>query len=250
MAIKIENKEAKFLIRLADTEIILGQRLAEMCSNGPFLEEDIALSNLSLDLFGRGEEMLKIISQIEGGLTSPDDYTFRRNEREYFNLKLVEQPNQDFAWVIAKQFLHDVYVNEVFTQLLDSKNTAVKGLSEKVLKEIAYSLEHSRDWILRLGIGTEESNSRLQTAIDQMWKYTQEIFAFDELDNEFLTDTNAITEAWNSEIASVFKEANLNLPESKKLDIRDYRDGFHSEHLGLILATMQYIPRAYPDAKW
>lgn len=250
MGIKIQNKEAQFIIRLADTEIILGQRLTEMCSKGPFLEEDIAISNLALDLFGRGEELLKIVSNIEGNTYSSDDYAFRRNEREYFNLKLVEQPNEDFAWVIAKQFLHDVYVKEVFTQLLDSRNIELKGLSEKVLKEITYSLEHSRDWMLRLGIGTKESNTRLQASIDHMWKYMQEIFAFDELDNEFLTDTTAITKAWNTEIASVFTKANLNLPESKKLDIRDYRDGFHSEHLGPILAIMQYLPRSYPDAKW
>jgi ring-1,2-phenylacetyl-CoA epoxidase subunit PaaC len=250
MGIKIQNKEAKFIIRLADTEIILGQRLTEMCSKGPFLEEDIAISNLALDLFGRGEELLKIVSNIEGNTYTSDDYAFRRNEREYFNLKLVEQPNEDFAWVITKQFLHDVYVKEVFTQLLDSSNIELKGLSEKVLKEITYSLEHSRDWMLRLGIGTDESNSRLQASIDHMWKYMQEVFAFDELDNEFLTDTAAITKAWNTEIESVFTKANLNLPESKKLDIRDYRDGFHSEHLGPILAIMQYLPRSYPDAKW
>jgi ring-1,2-phenylacetyl-CoA epoxidase subunit PaaC len=250
MGIKIKNKEAQFLMRLADTELILGQRLTEMCSKGPFLEEDIAISNLALDLFGRSEELLKIVSNIEGNTYSADDYAFRRNEREFFNLKLVEQPNEDFAWVIAKQFLHDVYVNEVFTQLLNSNNAEVKGLSEKVLKEIAYSLEHSRDWMLRLGIGTEESNSRLQSSIDHMWKYMQEIFAWDDLDNEFLTDTTAVTENWNTEITRVFKEANLNLPESNKLDIRDYRDGFHSEHLGPILALMQYLPRAYPDAKW
>lgn len=250
MGIKIENKEAKFLIRLADTEIILGQRLAEMCSNGPFLEEDIAMSNLSLDLFGRGEELLKIVSSIEGGKLDADDYAFRRNEREYFNLKLVEQPNEDFAWVIAKQFLHDVYVKEVFTQLLNSSNEDVKAISEKVLKEIAYSLEHSRDWMLRLGIGTEESNSRLQVAVNHLWKYVQEIFLFDDLDNEFLSDTKSITTTWNTIISEVFSEANINVPEDTKYDIRDYRDGFHSEHLGLMLATMQYIPRSYPDAKW
>jgi ring-1,2-phenylacetyl-CoA epoxidase subunit PaaC len=250
MGIKIQSKEAQFIIRLADTEIILGQRLTEMCSRGPFLEEDIAISNLALDLFGRGEELLKIVSNIEGNTYSADDYAYRRNEREYYNLKLVEQPNEDFAWVMAKQFLHDVYVKEVFTQLLNSSNVELKGLSEKVLKEITYSLEHSRNWMFRLGIGTEESNTRLQSSIDHMWKYMQEIFAFDDIDNEFLTDTAAITETWKTEISRVFKEANLNLPESKKLDIRDYRKGFHSEHLGRILATMQYIPRSYPDAKW
>ena len=250
MGIKIEKNEAKFLIRLADTEIILGQRLTEMCSKGPFLEEDIAISNLALDLFGRGEELLKIVSNIEGNTYSSDDYAFKRNEREYFNLNLSEQPNNDFAWVIAKQFLHDVYVQLVFTQLLKSKIDEVSGLAEKVLKEIEYSLNHSRDWMLRLGIGTEESNSRLQVAINHLWKYVQEIFLFDELDNEFLVDTDSITKDWKAETAKVFKASNISEPETKHYDIRDYRNGFHSEHLGLILATMQYLPRAYPDAKW
>lgn len=250
MGIKIENKEAKFLIRLADTEIILGQRLTEMCSKGPFLEEDIAISNLALDLFGRGEEMLKIVAALEGGNLEADDYAYRRNEREYFNLKLVEQPNEDFAWVMAKQFLHDVYVKEVFTQLLNSSNAEIKAISEKVLKEITYSYEHSKDWMLRLGIGTEESNSRLQVAVNHLWKYVQEIFLFDDLDNEFLSDTKLIETNWNTEINRIFGEANLKVPEVEKYDIRDYRKGFHSEHLGPILAIMQYIPRSYPDAKW
>jgi len=250
MGIVLKNNAAQFLIRLADTEVILGQRLAEMCSNGPFLEEDIAMSNLSLDLFGRGEELLKIVSNIEGGSYSADDYTYRRNEREYYNLKLVEQPNEDFAWVMAKQFLHDVYMQLIFTQLLKSDVAEVSGISEKVLKEIEYSYHHSKDWILRLGIGTEESNSRLQVAMNHLWKYVQELFLFDDLDNEFLSDTGSITKDWNSEISATFKAANISVPENIHYDIRDYRKGFHSEHLGLILATMQYLPRAYPDAKW
>lgn len=250
MGILIKNKEAQFLVRWADTEIILGQRLAEMCSNGPFLEEDIAMSNLSLDLFGRGEELLKIISNIEGGEFSADDYAYRRNEREYYNIKLVEQPNEDFAWVMAKQYLHDVYMELVYTQLLKSNNSEVSGLAEKVLKEIQYSVIHSKDWILRLGIGTNESNSRLQVAMNHLWKYIQELFLFDDLDNEFLFDTDSITNDWHSEIESTFKEANIKVPDNIHYDIRDYRKGFHSEHLGLILATMQFLPRAYPDAKW
>jgi len=158
MNIKIENNLAKFLIRIADTEVILGQRLAEMCSKGPFLEEDIALSNLGLDLFGRAEELLKIVAHLEGDKFSPDDYVFRRNEREYFCLKIVEQPNHDFAWVIARQYLHDIYTREVFNQLLNHSMVEISSLSNKVLKEIQYSFIHSRDWVLRLGIGTEESN--------------------------------------------------------------------------------------------
>jgi len=155
MKITIENTEAKFIIRLADTSVILGQRLAEMCSSGPFLEEDIALSNIGLDLFGRAEELYKIVAKLDGNKFTPDDYVFRRNEREYYNLKLVEQPNDDFAYVIVRQFMHDVYVKEVFTQLLNSSNTELAGLAEKVLKEIRYSHLHCKDWMNRLGLGTE-----------------------------------------------------------------------------------------------
>jgi len=250
MGIKIQNKEAQFIIRLADTEVILGQRLTEMCSKGPFLEEDIAISNLALDLFGRGEELLKIVSNIEGNTYSADDYAYRRNEREYFNLNLSEQPNNDFAWVMAKQFLHDVYVDLVFTQLLKSSNPELAGLSEKVLKEIQYSLNHSRDWMMRLGIGTDESNSRLQVAVNHLWKYIQEMFLFDDIDNEFLENTELIKTEWFSTVEKLLSEANISIPETKHYDIRNYRKGFHSEHLGILLATMQYIPRSYPDAKW
>ena len=134
MKVTVENKEAKFLIRIADTALILGQRTAELCSNGPFLEEDIAISNISLDLFGRAEEMYNIIGKIDGGNYEADYYVYHRNEREFYNIKLVEQPNEDFAWTMARQFLHDVYADLVYTQLLDSKNIEVKGLAQKALK--------------------------------------------------------------------------------------------------------------------
>jgi len=250
MKLSINNKEAQFIIRLADTELILGQRLAEMCSNGPTLEEDIAMSNLSLDLFGRSEELLNIVSKLEGGSHSADDYAYRRNEREYYSLKLVEQPNNDFAWIMVKQLMHDIYMKEVFTQLLNHSNTDLKAISEKVLKEVNYSLEHSKDWILRLGIGTKESNVRTQTAFNMLWKYMQEIFAFDQLDNDNLSDTTEIEKTWMNAITAILKEANLTIPETINYHYLDYRNGFHSEYLGDILATMQFLPRAYPDAKW
>ncbi len=250
MDLTIQNNEAKFLIRLADTSLILGQRLAEMCSNGPFLEEDIALSNISLDLFGRAEEMYKIICEIEGNGYTPDDLVFRRNEREYFNIKLVEQPNEDFAWVIARQFLHDIYSQEVYKQLLNSDNSEVVGLAQKVLKEIRYSYIHSKDWIERLGLGTEESNARMQKAIDHLLKYVEEIFAFDELDKTYLSDTDGVTTVWNNDVNATLAACNLQRKEIMPLTMRDYRDGFHSEHIGHLLSIMQYLPRAYPDAKW
>lgn len=250
MDLTIHNDEAKFLVRLADTSLILAQRLAEMCSKGPFLEEDIALSNISLDLFGRAEEMYKIICEIEGNKYTPDDLVFRRNEREYFNIKLVEQPNEDFAWVIVRQFLHDVYVQEVYTQLLDSNNSEVVGLAQKVLKEVRYSYIHSKDWMERLGLGTEESNSRMQSAIDHQLKYIEEIFTFDDLDKTYLTDSEKLRTVWENDVNTTLAACNLERKEIMPLSMRDFRDGFHSEHIGHLLSIMQYLPRAYPDAKW
>ena len=250
MKINIENKEAKFLTRIADTSLILGQRTAELCSNGPFLEEDIAISNISLDLFGRAEEMYNIISKIDGGKHEADDYVFYRNEREFYNIKLVEQPNEDFAWTMARQFLHDVYADLVYTQLLESDNIEVKGLAQKALKEIEYSLIHSRDWLYRLGLGTDESNSRLQSAFDHLFKYVEEIFAFDDLDKEFLPNCEQIHSKWEAEVNRVLSEINIERKEFEPLSMRDFRDGFHSEHIGHLLSIMQYLPRAYPDAQW
>ncbi|MFK8039343.1 MAG: 1,2-phenylacetyl-CoA epoxidase subunit PaaC [Crocinitomicaceae bacterium] len=250
MAITITNSLAKFLIRLADSEIILGQRLAEMCSKGPTLEEDIALSNLALDCFGRGEELMKIVAGLEGKSLTPDDYVFRRNEREYFCCKIVEHPNSDFAWIVIRQFLHDVYVTEIFAQLMNHSNQELAALSKKVLKEIEYSQLHAYDWIIRLGNGTEESNSRTQNAINVMWKHIEELFKFDIIDKAVLPHHDQIKTIWDKTINDLFAKANLVRPEDKVRHILDFRDGFHTEYLGLILADMQYLPRAYPDAKW
>ncbi|MEX1001193.1 MAG: 1,2-phenylacetyl-CoA epoxidase subunit PaaC [Crocinitomicaceae bacterium] len=250
MNITVENKEAKWLLRLADTSLILGQRLAELCSKGPFLEQDIALSNISLDLFGRAEELYKIIATIENNAFTPNQYVFHRNEREYYNIKLVEQPNEDFAWTIAKQYFHDVYAIEAFKQLADSPNKQLSGLSHKVLKELQYSHLHSRDWMYRLGLGTDESNKRLQDAVDRLLKYTNEIFEFDELDQTYFSDCEKIKTTWNKEINTLLSEVNITRKETPPLSMRDFRDGFHSEHIGHLLSIMQYLPRAYPDAKW
>jgi ring-1,2-phenylacetyl-CoA epoxidase subunit PaaC len=250
MKITIENKETKWLLRLADTSVILGQRLAELCSNGPFLEEDIALSNISLDLFGRAEELYKIVAKSDNNKFSPDEYVHHRNERQYYNIKLVEQANEDFAWAIARHFLHDVYANELYLQLQKSKNTELAALSTKILKEIRYNLSHVRDWMYRLGLGTEESNKRLQDAVDHLLKYTSEIFDFDELDKTFIPDCEKIEKNWDSEVNRVLAEINIERKDVPELSMRDFRDGFHSENLGDILSIMQYLPRAYPEAKW
>lgn len=250
MNITIDKDFAKFVIRLADTEMIQGQRLSELCSKGPYLEEDIAISNAALDVIGRAEELYKIVAESEGKGITPDDYVFRRNEREYYCIKLVEQPNEDFAWTIARSYLHDVYTFEVFTQLQNSDNESLAALSKKVLIEIAYNLERNRDWMIRLGQGTEESNKRLQVGVDHMFKYIPELWKWDEIDNQFLEDANKVKSNWESEVNEVLKNANIQKPEDKLVIMGDYRDAVHSEFLGHILAEMQFLPRAYPDAKW
>lgn len=250
MAITIENDFARLLVRLADTEVVLAQRLCEMCSRGPFLEEDIALSNTALDLLGRAEELYKLLAVIEGKGFTPDDYAYRRNEREYFCYKLVEQPNTDFAWVIARQYLHDVYVKGVFTRLLQSENADLAGLSEKVLKEIRYSLERSKDWMFRLGIGTEESNRRLQLAVDRLFRFAPELFAFDAIDLRYIPDAEGLTAEWKAEVSETLNAIGIREPEMKSTHLRDSRDGFHTEYLGHLLSEMQFLPRAYPEATW
>jgi ring-1,2-phenylacetyl-CoA epoxidase subunit PaaC len=250
MVITITNDFARFLVRLADTELILAQRLCEMCSRGPFLEEDIALSNSALDLLGRAEELYHLLAATEGKGLTPDDYAYHRDEREFFSYKLVEQPNTDFAWVIARQYLHDVYVKGVFTRLLQSDDSNLAGLSEKVLKEIRYSLERSKDWMLRLGIGTEESNGRLQFAIDRLFRFVPELFAFDAVDLRCLPDTDGLIGEWKAEVSETLHTAGIREPELKPTHLRDSREGFHTEHLGHLLSEMQFLPRAYPDATW
>ena len=250
MSIELKTDEGKFVTRLADTELILGQRLCEMCSNGPFLEEDIATSNTALDLIGRAEQLYNIIVKVEGGDLTADDYAYRRNEREFYCIKLVEQPNEDFAWTIARSYLHDVYAKELFTQLLQSSIPDLAGLAEKVLIEINYNLNHSKDWMYRLGLGTEESNSRMQVAVDNMFRYVPEMFNWDDLDRKFIPDADAVAKNWMSEVVTVLSEINIKQPEESPFFMKDYREGFHSEHLGHLLSEMQYLPRAYPEAKW
>lgn len=251
MKITIENSAAQFLIRLADTEMILGQRLSEMCSKGPYLEEDIAMSNTALDQIGRAEELYKIAAEIEGNKFTPDDYVYRRNEREYFCLKLVEQPNEDFAWTQARSYLHDVWAYELFSQL--KQNTSIpnlSGLAEKVLIEIQYNLDKSKDWMFRLGLGTEESNERLQKAVNHLYRYVAEIFAFDAVDKEFIPDPSSLEANWKKEVTLTLSEVNIEEPEVKKVYMRDFREGYHSEYLGHLLNDLQYLTRSYPDAKW
>ncbi len=243
----------KYTLRIADNCLILGQRMSEWCSNGPTLEEDIAMSNVSLDMFGQANGFYDYASQIDGQ-KSPDELAFRRNEREFFNFQLVEQENGHFGNTIVRNFLFDAFNFLFYTELSNSTDNTLSALAAKSLKEAKYHLRHSKNWIIRLGDGTNESNQKLQNALDDLWHFTGELFEMDEIDNELLkvsvsVDLNKIKLEWDKIINSTLKIAKLERPIDSYM-ASGGKTGIHTECLGFLLAEMQYLQRAYPNAKW
>lgn len=245
---------SNFCIRLADSCLIMAHRQSELCSKGPFLEEDIAQTNLGLDLLGQAEALMTYAVQLEGKGRTADDLAYRRFEFEYNNLMLTEQPNTDFAFTLVRQYIMSLYLSKVYETLSQVSDETCSGIADKAIKEMAYHVRHLRMWIIRLGDGTQESNSRIQTAINELWMFTGELYEEDELDLKmqkvgFAVSGIEMKEYLLKEINSVFKEANLLVPESTYM-ITGSKKGIHTEYLGYILAEMQYLQRAYPDAKW
>lgn len=243
-----------FTIRLGDNALILGHRLGEWCSKAPILEEDLAITNMALDLIGRAEVLLKYAGKIEGNGRSENDLAYKRAERKFQNFLLLEQPNGDFAFTIARQLFNSVFEYFYYTELLNSKDTQIAAIAGKAIKEIKYHVKHAHDWTLRLGDGTEESKLRMQKAINELWMFTGELFEKDEIDemmSEFGIgpDPASLKGAWLSMIMDSLNEAGLQTPEASYMQTGS-KKGIHSEHLGYILADMQYLQRAYPEAQW
>lgn len=244
----------KYLLRLGDTSLILAQRNAEWCGHGPFLEEDLALTNISLDLLGQANSILQYAVQIENKGRTEDDLAFRRNEREFYNTLLVEQSNGDYAKTILRQFLCDTFDFYLYSELVKSKDETIAAISAKSIKEITYHLRHSSSWVERLGDGTEESHNRMLNALDELWRFTGEMFEMNEVDSILIkegiaVDLKTIQPKWEAKVKEIFGRAALPFP-SKTYMQRGSRDAKHTEHLGFILAEMQSLPRALPDAKW
>jgi ring-1,2-phenylacetyl-CoA epoxidase subunit PaaC len=244
----------QYCLRLADSSLILGQRLSEWCGHGPILEEDIALTNVALDLVGQATALFQYAAKVEGKGRTEDDLAYQRNERDFKNVFLVEQPNGDYAGTIARQFLFDAYQYYFYEELQKSKDETISALAEKSLKEISYHLRHSSQWVLRLGDGTSESHQRIQNAINDLWMFTGDLFDMDEMDAVLIKDGIAvelkpIKEKWNKHVAEIIEKATLKIPEQMFMQ-RGSREGKHTEHLGFLLAEMQYLPRTYPGAKW
>jgi len=244
----------KYTLRLGDTSLILGQRLSEWTGHGPFLEEDLALTNIALDIFGRAKNFLEYAAQLEGKGRTEDDLAFFRNDREYFNALITEQPNGDYAKTIIRQAIIDCFDLMFYTELSKGKDQTLAGISSKSIKEITYHKRHSFSWVMRFGNGTEESMMRLQKGFDEIWEYTGELFEMNEVDEILMkeglaVDLNILKPKWEKEIVELLEKANIKIPEAVFMQTGSRR-GLHSEHLSYILAEMQSLPRMHPTAKW
>ena len=242
-----------YLLKLGDSSLILAQRLSEWTGHGPFLEEDLALTNIALDLFGRANSLLEYAAKTEGKNRSQDDLAFHRSEREFFNLLITELPNGDYAQTMLRQAFVDCFDLLQYTALAKSNDAVLAGIAAKSVKEIAYHKRHSFSWVKRFGNGTEESLLRLKNALEELWPYTGEFFEAGEEKKELVkknlaADVTTLKEKWEEEIFGLLKESHLQIPLN--VFMQKGGNGMHSEHLGHLLAEMQTLPRMYPDAKW
>jgi ring-1,2-phenylacetyl-CoA epoxidase subunit PaaC len=247
-----------YLLRMADSDLILAQRLGEWVGHGPVLEEDIALANVGLDLLGQARMWFAYASEVETRMSgrgrTEDELAFLRDGRDFCNLLLVEQPNGNYADTIARQFYFDVWHKLLLTKLARSADARIAEIAAKALKEVTYHVERSTDWIIRLGDGTDLSRARTQGAIDVLWPYTGEMFTGDETDRALLgdgvtCDPESLLGPWRERVGAVLSEATLTLPSAEWMQ-RGGKQGVHTEHLGHLLAEMQSLQRAYPGAQW
>lgn len=250
----METTKIKYLLHLADNGLILAQRLGEWCGHGPVLEQDIALTNIALDVLGQARYFYQYVAELDGNGQTEDHFAYFRDEREFKNLLLVEQPNGDWAYTLMRQFFYDNYMQLVYSSLLTCKDTQIAAIAAKALKEVNYHLKFSSEWVIRLGDGTEESHKRIQQAANDLWEFTGEFFkpaSYEtELFNEGLTpDSQKLKSAWETRLGEVFAEATLEIPANTWFQSGG-KTGVHSEYLGLILTDLQSIQRAYPGSIW
>jgi len=244
----------EYLLRLGDDRLVLGHRLSEWCGHGPILEEDIALANISLDLIGQATLVLKLAAEVEGQGRSEDALAYFRDAVAFCNLQLVELPNGDYAFTIVRQFLFDVYSYHLLEQLQQSAHSELAGIAAKGFKEVRYHVRHSSEWMLRMGDGTEESHARAQKALDEVWRFTGEMFVPDAVDQQLLArgigaDLTAIKPKWESVVSDVVTRATLAVP-AESFMLSGGRDGRHTEYLGHMLSDMQIVARSHPGAEW
>jgi ring-1,2-phenylacetyl-CoA epoxidase subunit PaaC len=251
------NALFEYLLRLGDDRLVLGHRLSEWCGHGPILEEDIALANVALDLLGQATMLLRLAGEVEGQGRTEDTLAYFREVIEFRNCQLVELPKGDFAFTMARQFLFDVYAVVLLDALSASTHSEISAIAAKALKEAKYHVRHSGEWMLKLGDGTAESHRRAQQALDELWRFTGELFAADEIDDALLEagiapDLAALKGTWESLVRGVLDRATLTHPRDTPWlsTKRGGRHGAHTEFLGHMLAEMQIVARSHPGATW
>lgn len=247
-------ERVEYLLRLADTSLIAGQRLGELLGHGPALEEDLALGNISLDLIGQARLLLSLAGRIEGNGRDEDALAFLRDAPQFRNMSLAEQPNGDFAETIVRQCLLDAWQLETYESLTGSREEALADIAHKAVKECRYHWRFSAGWLVRLGDGTDESHARLEAALGALWRFTDELLTPDALDARMAVcgigpAPGLIRERWETRVSAALAEAKLQKPPHQHYPWHGKR-GVHSEHLGHLLTAMQFVPRAYPGATW
>lgn len=251
---KLEQQQFEYLLRLGDSDLILGQRLSAWLGHAPVLEEEMATGNVALDLVGQARSWLGLAGEIEGAGRDADRLAYFRDAFDYRNVLLAERPNGDYAYTIMRQFLYDAYHYPLLEQLSASADERVREVAAKSLKEVQYHVRRSSEWVIRMGDGTRESHDRIQAALDDLWMYTGEMLTPDEVDHALLetgvaADLERVAQAWHERVREVTTEATLVIPDESWMQ-QGGKQGRHTEHLGYILAEMQFLPRAYPDARW
>jgi ring-1,2-phenylacetyl-CoA epoxidase subunit PaaC len=248
------NSLIDYTLQLADSTLILTQRNGAWCGHGPILEQDIAITNITLDLIGQSRNFYQYAAKLIGDGATEDSLAYLRTEREFKNVLLVEQENGDWAQTILRQFFFSVYQYFLYEKLQHSKEEQLAAIAAKSLKEVTYHVKWSSEWVIRLGDGTTESNERMQKAIQTLWQYTGEMFVPSDYEKalaeeNIILDVSLLKDAWMEKVKSVFDEATLTIPENVFMQ-QGGKNGTHTEKLGYILSEMQYLQRVYPGAEW
>jgi ring-1,2-phenylacetyl-CoA epoxidase subunit PaaC len=249
-----ETPLLNLVLRRADDALILGHRLSEWCGHAPMVEEDIALANIALDLIGQARSLYDYAAQVDGARVTEDHFAYRREQHQYRNCLLVEQPNGDFAATIVRQVLFSAFMDLYWRAMMNSRDATLAAIAAKAEKENAYHLRHSAEWLIRLGDGTDESHERAEAALDELWTYVGELFESDEIErglarSGIAPDAGALRESWQKRLQPILREATLSTPAAPFMQTGG-RSGCHTEHLGYILADLQFLQRAHPEAVW
>ena len=252
MGTEISVKE--YVVRLGDDALILGHRLSEWCRNAPFLEEDLALSNVALDFIGRARMFYTYAAELSGKDVTEDTFAYQRDCRDFKNHLIHELPRGDFAFTMVRQYFVDVYSLAFMTSLLESSDSRLAAIAGKAIKESEYHLRRSEEWMMRLGESTQESHRRLQSAVDELWRFTGELFDQDSPERELVAngvavDTRALEAEWNQTITATMSKISIEIPKDE-LQVTGGREGKHTEFLGFLLSELQFLQRAYPGLEW